>query len=133
MSSYIRFVLTTRVRGSRSRQGFFAAAYQLRGRLTPESPASVALKDLLIWFEKNLAVPERFNRTTSKGFYRREAKGLSWFKDEDGEALDKAFALARLLTDNGYAVEVLRTTRIGYVIFEDEHQVVAEPFADTPA
>ena len=46
--------------------------------------------------------------------------------------LDKAFDLTALLTDHGYHVEVLRTGRVGYILYEDAHQVVAEPFGDTP-
>ena len=32
----------------------------------------------------------------------------------------------------GLTVEMLRTERPGYIVYEDEHQVVAYPFADTP-
>jgi hypothetical protein len=32
---------------------------------------------------------------------------------------------------NGHVVEIIREERIGYVVYEDEAQVVAEPFADT--
>jgi hypothetical protein len=32
---------------------------------------------------------------------------------------------------NGYVVSLITEDRIGYVVYEDENQVVAEPFADT--
>jgi len=35
-----------------------------------------------------------------------------------------------VVEQNGMFVQVLRTRRPGYVVFEDEYQVVAEPFAD---
>lgn len=37
-----------------------------------------------------------------------------------------------LLRDNGHPIEVLRTGRVGHVINEDDDQIVAEPFSDTP-
>lgn len=46
--------------------------------------------------------------------------------------LAHAHDLTALLMENGYPITILRTERIGYVIYEDAHQVVAEPFADTP-
>jgi len=63
----------------------------------------------------NLAVPTRFNRTTSKAHYRRNATGISWFRDSAHEHITRIHDLAR----------------IGFVVYEDEHQVVAEPFANT--
>lgn len=36
-----------------------------------------ALSETLAWFEKNLKTPDRFNRTRSKGYYRRNTKGIA--------------------------------------------------------
>ena len=38
----------------------------------------------------------------------------------------------RLLEAYGQNVVILRTKRPGYVVFEDQYQIVAYPFADTP-
>ncbi|MDP3854060.1 hypothetical protein [Phenylobacterium sp.] len=40
--------------------------------------------------------------------------------------------LQALLEQHGIWGEVLRTARPGYVVYEDDHQVLAYPFADTP-
>ena len=32
---------------------------------------------------------------------------------------------------NGYVVSVVKDERVGYVVYEDENQVIAEPFAHT--
>lgn len=88
------------------------------------------LQGLLAWFETNLAIPERFNRTKSKGYYRRNAAGVSWIKASAHEHIAKMRALVLILENNGYVVSQLATTRPGYVIFEDDHQVIAEPFRD---
>ena len=38
--------------------------------------------------------------------------------------------LAAILEENGYAVSQITSKRPGYVVFEDDRQVVAEPFRD---
>jgi hypothetical protein len=83
---------------------------------------------LLAWFENNLAVPHRFNRSKSKGYYRRKASGVSWLKPTASEHLVKLRALASILKDHGHEVSQVTTDRPGYVVFEDDHQVIAEPF-----
>ncbi len=91
-----------------------------------------ALESLLAWFEANLPTPDRFSRTTSKGLSRRRSKGLSWFKPSAETAIRKMRELVEILSRYGYSVEELRTLRPGFVTYEDEHQIVAEPFAETP-
>jgi hypothetical protein len=85
----------------------------------------------LTWFEKNLKTPTRFNRTKSKGFYRRNAKGIAWFKDTASEHLMRMHQVKAVLEQPGYAVVMLTESRVGYVIYDDAIQVVAEPFSDT--
>ncbi|MEO0980041.1 MAG: hypothetical protein AAFY24_22445 [Pseudomonadota bacterium] len=46
--------------------------------------------------------------------------------------MSKSFELVHLLRDNGQVTEVIRTDRVGYIVYEDDVQIVAEPFADTP-
>jgi len=36
-----------------------------------------------------------------------------------------------LLESHGVAVQMLKTKQVGYVVYEYEYQIVAEPFADT--
>lgn len=127
---FMRFVQSTPVPGMRAREGFFSAAYRLQERAGLDARSLGQLEELLAWFRKNLKIPPRFNRTSSKGHYRRETKGLSWFKPSATQHLDKAFELADLLRRHGIAIEILKAARVGYVVYEDDHQVVAEPFAD---
>ena len=35
-----------------------------------------------------------------------------------------------ILEENGVLTRMLKAPKVGYVVYEDEHQVVAEPFAD---
>ena len=89
------------------------------------------LTDLLSWFAQHLPTPERFNRSSSKGYYRRTAHGISWFRDTAEQHISRMYELKRIAEANGCSVSVVRQDRIGYVVYEDEFQAVAEPFADT--
>jgi hypothetical protein len=75
--------------------------------------------------------PDRFNRTTSTGWYRRETRGICWLRATASEHIQAFRALAAVLVRCGCQVRELRETRIGYVIYQDDVQVVAEPFRDT--
>jgi hypothetical protein len=39
--------------------------------------------------------------------------------------------IKRILEANRHMVHILREDRVGYIVYSDEAQVVAEPFADT--
>jgi len=57
---------------------------------------------------------------------------LSWIRASAQEHLNRLRRLAALAEAGGSVIDELRTTRPGYVVYEDAHQVVALPFADTP-
>lgn len=35
-----------------------------------------------------------------------------------------------MLENHGVAVRMLKADRVGYVVYEDDYQIVAEPFSD---
>lgn len=72
---FIRFVLARRHLASGVEDGTFALAYELRDSRHVEAADRAVLIENLAWFEKNLETPTRFNRTKSKGFYRRSMVG----------------------------------------------------------
>jgi hypothetical protein len=39
--------------------------------------------------------------------------------------------LKRLVEGSGYVVRIVQEDRIGYIVYRDDAQVIAEPFADT--
>lgn len=126
----LRFVLLRSHADTGVEEGIFSAAHDLRDdALTPMSDRRL-LKDLLSWFDTNLATPTRFNRTKSKGYYRRKTTGISWLKLTAIEHIGKMRSLTAILEENGYRVSQITTTRPGYLVFEDDHQVVAEPFRE---
>ena len=113
-------------------RGLFCAAYEMRENPELTQYSSERLEDLLTWFRQNLAIPKKFNRSNSKGALRRNAAGLSWFKEDAGEVLQRSHELIQLLAEQGYSIETIRCERVGYIIYEDCNQVIAEPFQDTP-
>ena len=129
---YIRIVYSEPIRDVGFRAGFLQAVYSLRESKEVSDTLYVQLSELIEWFKANLEIPEKFNRTSSKGAYRRNTSGLSWFKRDAREHVGKAFEARQLLLESGFETDVLRTDRVGYIVYEDAHQVVAEPFSETP-
>lgn len=80
---------------------------------------------ILDWYHKELPIPKRFARSFKKS---AEKKALSWFKDTATEHLEKMYELREILHRHGAITDVLVSSRPGYVIYEDEIQVLAEPF-----
>jgi hypothetical protein len=128
---FIRFVLARRHPDSGVEDGTFALAYELRAFAHVEAADRTALAENLAWFEKHLETPTRFNRTKSKGFYRRKTRGIAWFKDTAMEHLARMHEVRNILERYGHPVVLLSEARVGYVIYDDAFQVVAEPFTDT--
>jgi hypothetical protein len=128
---FIRFVLARRHPDSGVEDGTFSLAYELRDSPQVNASDRDLLAQNLEWFEKNLEAPTRFNRTKSKGFYRRKTRGIAWFKDAATEHLAHMHQIKTVLEQYGHPVVMLSESRVGYVIYEDAFQVVAEPFSDT--
>ena len=82
--------------------------------------------EIFHWFGQNLKVPTKFDRSSNK--YKQETKGLSWFKETSRDHIDHMMELASIIKRYGVIVEIKKTTRPGYIIFEDDYQVVAVPF-----
>lgn len=128
---YIRFTLTVRHPESGIEDGLFRVAYALSEDPMVEVRDREELSELLRWFDANLKTPDRFNRSRSKGYYRRKARGIAWFRDTAVECLARMHQLKHILEEHGHHVTVIRQARIGYAVYEDSDQVVAEPFAET--
>jgi len=129
--TYLRFTILTDHPDTGVADGVFRTAYALRDASGISNADRESLAAQLEWFSKNLLIPKRFNRSASKGYYRRATKGIAWFREDAGEHISRMYALKRVLEANGHPVHVVRESRVGYVIYEDEAQVIAEPFADT--
>jgi hypothetical protein len=122
--------MSARHEDSGFRDGFFRSAYQLQESNTMTLGDKEAMENALLWFDRNIKTPARFNRTKSKGWQRRNSQGLSWFRAEAADQISKAYQIVAILRKYGHEVKEVRTNRPGFVVYADAHQVVAEPFRD---
>ena len=124
---YLRFVVPEIDEDSGYELGVFQALRRLRdqGKLSPHEEDEH--DSIRAWFNANLERPTRF--TASKPpFYRKPNKAISWFKDSAQYHLDKIRALTAILENHDVAVRMISSERVGYVVYEDQFQIVAEPF-----
>lgn len=118
---YVRFVIGRTDHESHVEQGIFHAAElalewgQIMGSDADE------LNELYDWFGKNLEKPNSFGRDKLR-------LGICWFKTGATEHIARIWEMVQILERNGIYVKKIRTDKPGYVIYEDEWQLVAEPF-----
>ena len=127
---YIRFVVLRANTSTGVRDGVFTTANELRDGDGLSDWEFEEIRQLLAWFGEHLETPTRFNRTSSKGWYRRSARGISWLRTTAVEHVTKMRALVAILESHGHHVTVIKAANPGYIVYEDEHQVVAEPFRE---
>ena len=125
----VRFVVGE-VDGESERElGLFKAVQDLRKAGSLFTYEEKLHDSVLRWFDENLERPTRF--TNSKPpYYRKKSKAISWFKHSASQHIAKIRELAAILENHGVNVRMLKSSRFGYVVYEDDHQVTAEPFAD---
>lgn len=126
--SYIRFVIHKLDEQSERRQGLFQAMGDLLddGRLNEYE--RIRYKELYQWFNDNLEKPLGLAR--SKKVHAKNV-ALSWFKDSAQEHISRMRELIVILEANGIEVVTLTSEKPGYVVYEDDYQVAAEPFKET--
>jgi hypothetical protein len=128
---FIRFVVPELNKESGYRCGIIRAAFQLQetGRL--ESHEEDRLNEIFRWFNKNLQIPDRISKKRNSG--HKNHHGLSWFKDASGEHIGMIREIEYILKNHGVWVEMIKSDRPGYIVYEDSFQIVAEPFYDSNA
>jgi hypothetical protein len=118
---YVRFVIGRKDEESQVEQGVFqAAGLALSSQIVTGSDAE-ELDELRAWFSENLEVPTSFGRDKLR-------LGICWFKTGSAEHISRIWELIRILERNGIYAKKIRTDKPGYVIYEDDWQLVAEPF-----
>jgi hypothetical protein len=118
---YVRFVIGREDEDSHSEQGVFQAVAQaLEWQQVTDSDAE-QLNSLQAWFSENLDKPTSFGRDKLR-------LGICWFKTGATEHISRIWQRVQVLERNGIYVKKIRTDKPGYLIYEDEWQLVAEPF-----
>jgi hypothetical protein len=129
-SPLVRFVTPEIHEESHHATGVFQAAYGLlrEGKLFEHEVTQV--RETLDWFSENLEKPARFTKSKPP-YYRKKQRAISWFRSSATKHLSKLRELVTVLENHQIPVRIIKTTRPGYIVYEDEIQVVSEPFRDT--
>jgi hypothetical protein len=120
---YVRFVIARKDEDSRVELGVFQAAAQALEWQDITGSDADELNELRTWFAENLEKPTSFGRD-------RIRRGICWFKTGANEHISRIWKMVRILERNGIYVKKITTDRPGYVTYEDQWQLVAEPFRE---
>jgi hypothetical protein len=88
------------------------------------------MNSIMDWFADNLEKPDKFNRSKRNS---AQDKAISWYKDTAIEHINKMHEIKDVLKAHGISVNILKTKKPGYIIYEDKYQICAEPFKETKA
>jgi hypothetical protein len=123
---FIRFVSSEIDRDSRVSAGIFCAASKLKCDQDLPEHELHALWELSRWFNLHLKSPFDYLPTVER-YYR----AVCWFKPTAREHLARAWEMTSLLERNNVFIRMIKARKVGCVLYEDEAQVFAEPYADT--
>jgi len=126
MFMFIRFVSGEIDMDSHVSAGLFCAAFNLLDEIDVIEDDYAALADLMGWFRLNLRGPFE-NRLRSPWRARR---AISWFKPTAHAHLSRAWEMVTILERNNVPIRMIIAHSAGYILYEDEAQIFAEPFAD---
>lgn len=116
---YVRFIIRRQDADSKSWEGLFRAAYDLR-EAKLEHHEGKLLEKVLAWFKIHLKVPPCLNDVGSE-------RTICWFRDTANKPITYARDLVWLLTERGTPVEIATTAEPGTIIYQDRWQIVAKP------
>jgi hypothetical protein len=118
---YVRFAIGSKDEDSHVGRGIFQAAAQALEWRNIVGTDADELKEIQSWFSANLEKPTTFGRAKLR-------RGICWFKTGSTQHISRIWEMVRILERNGVYVKKITTDRPGYVVYEDEWQLVAEPF-----
>jgi hypothetical protein len=122
---FLRFVVSERHDDSDRDRGVFSALYALERKGELGVGEIEWFREAESWLNSNLPRPSRFAWSARPNAPER---ALSWFKDTATLHIARVRELTALLEHKGIPVAELRTDKPGYVLYEDDYQVVAMPF-----
>lgn len=118
MESYIRFQTSQRCLDTGRPAGIFVTAGRVEDHTTLPDATRDRLREVLIWFNRNLTVPK---------LDEADWRCLFWFRSNSQPVISRLWELAHLLEDEGVFVTKVRTNQPGTIVYRDEHQVAAKP------
>ena len=127
---FVRFVTAEVHHESHEELGVFQAAFRLRNNNMLSEEEGAIFQEIRDWFNENLDEPTRFT-SAKPPFYRKRQNGISWLKDSARKHIGKIREIVALLERHDVPVRMIKSARPGYIVYEDEFQIVAVPFADS--
>jgi len=123
---FIRFVCGEIDEDSHVLAGLFCAAFDLikDEKLSDHDYAELA--DLMRWFRLHLKGP--FEHRLRKPW--RARRSVCWFKSDAYEHVKLAWQMMNVLERNDVFMRMIKSRSVGYIIYEDDAQVLAQPSAD---
>ena len=118
---YIRFVVGRKDEDSHVEQGVFQAVARALEWETITGSDADELNTLRSWFSENLEKPTSYGRG-------KLSLGICWFKVAASDHIVRIWQMIRILERHGIYVKKIKTDKPGYLVYEDDWQVVAEPF-----
>jgi len=126
--TYVRFVTSAVDEDSGKRRGVFQAVADLVDANELSEQELEELQSIRKWFNQHLGAPDRFSRSQKRN---AAPKAISWFKSSANEYISRMQTMCRILNEHGIRAEMITSARPGYVVFEDDYQIAAVPFAET--
>jgi len=123
---FIRFVSGEIHECSHVSAGLFQTAFELMADPRLPDDEYDLLRELMDWFNKYLKGPSEYRLRSP---WRLE-RAICWFKPTAHEHLTRAWEMAAILERNEVFIRMIKAQRAGYILYEDEAQVFAQPFAD---
>lgn len=123
---FIRFVSGEIDDDSHLSAGLFRTVYRLMDEVTLPEYEYLALLEALRWFGLHLQVP--FDYRLEPAW--RADQALCWFRATAHEHIARAWEVITILKGRDIFMRTIRCQKTGYVLYEDEFQVLAYPFAD---
>jgi len=123
---YLRFETKELDKRSGKMKGIFTLSYQLIENNELSDIDEMKIKNILSWFSKYLPVPDKFSK--KKNDAHKNHHGISWMKSDAKEAIEYFWKLKIILDNVGHNIEVLKVKNPGKVVYEDNFQLVAEPY-----
>jgi len=123
-SVYLRFIVLAPRR--RRGLGLFRADTWLLDDPTLPEWLRRPIDEHFAWFNEHLPMPRNASRRT-----RLPPAAICWFRPQAHDHIARARELAWLIDEAGHPTAMVKTRRVGDVIYRDDFQVVAKPEAST--
>ena len=116
---FVRFSVQERHAESGRRRGIFSAAYRVLRSPETDRRHAKTIDKALDWFRRELISPKL-----------RNARAIFLFRTEARDCMQHIWTLSDALSKAGVHVEMQTIARPGRIVYRDEQQVAAVPWAD---